>query len=98
MFEDEADAKPETHVVEKFLSSPHTYLLALSIAGSSKVQGAPSVGAVGSNATKFVKVPWEAQQAYYFRASRTAMLIPEGPRLAWLEERDIVGRSAWVSR
>ena len=98
MFEDEADAKPEAHVVEKYLSLLHTYLLALSIAGSSKVQGAPSEEAFGSDATKFVKVPWDVLQAYYFRASRTAMLIPEGSRLAWLEERDIAERSAWVSQ
>ena len=41
MFEDEAEVKPEAHGVEKYLAMLHTYLLALSIAGSSKVQGAP---------------------------------------------------------
>ena len=76
----------------------HTYLLALSIAGSSKVQGAPADEAFGSDSTKFVKVPWDVLQSYYFRASRMAMAVPEAARLAWLEERDIADRSAWVSQ
>ena len=36
-------------------------------------------------------------QAYLFRASRTAMQLPESARLAWLEERDIAERAVWVS-
>jgi len=98
MFEDETDTKPEVHAVEKYLSLLHTYLLALSVAGANKMQDAPVDEAFGSDATKFVKVPWDVLQAYYFRAFRTAMLIPEASRLSWLEERDIAERSAWVSQ
>ena len=98
MFEDEAEEKPEAHKVEKYLALLHTYLLALSIAGSSKVHGAPVDEAFGCDAAKFVKVPWDVLQAYHFRASRTAMLVPEASRLTWLEERDIEERSAWVSQ
>jgi len=98
MFEDEAEVKPEAHGVEKYLAMLHTYLLALSIAGSSKVQGAPVEEAFGSDSTKFVKVPWDVLQSYHFRASRTVMAVPEATRLAWLEERDIADRSAWVSQ
>ena len=76
----------------------HTYLLALSIAGSSKVQGAPDEEAFGSDSTKLVKVPWDVLQSYYFRASRSAMTVPEASRLAWLEGRDTAERATWVSQ
>ena len=76
----------------------HTYLLALSIAGSSKVQGAPGEEAFGSDSTKFVKVPWDVLQSYYFRAARAVMSVPEASRLTWLEEKDVAERSAWVSQ
>ena len=88
----------ETRGVEKYLAKLHTYLLALSIAGSNKVQGAPVEEAFGNDSTKFVKVPWDVLQAYYFRASRAVMSMPEASRLAWLEGRDIAERSTWVSQ
>jgi hypothetical protein len=97
-FEDDAEATPGVRGVEKYLATLHTYLLALSIAGSSRMQGAPTEEAFGTDSTKFVKVPWDVLQSYYFRASRSAMLVPEVSRLAWLEERDIAERSAWVSQ
>ena len=92
-FEDEAEATPGARGVDKYLATLHTYLLALSIAGSSKMSGAPPEEAFGNDSTKFVKVPWDLLQAYYFRASRSAMLLPEGSRLAWLEGRDVAGSS-----
>ena len=46
----------------------------------------------------FVKVPRDITQAYYFRASRAAMLVPEASRMEWLEQRDLADRSAWVSK
>jgi len=97
-FEEETEVKPDTYGVAKYLEMLHTYLLALSIAGSSKVQGAPVEEAFGNDSVKFVKVPWDVLQSYHFRAARTAMLVPEASRLAWLEERDIAERSAWVSQ
>jgi len=97
-FEDEVEVKSDTQGVDKYLTMLYTYLLALSIAGSNKVQGAPVDEAFGNDATKFVKVPWDVLQAYHFRATRTAMSVPEASRLAWLEERDIAERSAWVSQ
>ena len=86
------------HGVEKYLVKLHAYLLALSIAGSSRVQGAPVEEEVGNDADKFTKVPWDVLQAYYFRASRAVMSMPEASRLAWLEGRDIAERAVWVSR
>ena len=97
-FEDDADAATEIRGVEKYLSMLHTYLLALSIAGSNKVQGAPMDETLGSDSTKYAKVPWDVLQAYHFRASRSAMLIPEASRLAWLESKDIAERAQWVSQ
>jgi hypothetical protein len=93
------------HGVEKYLVKLHAYLLALSIAGSSRVQGAPVEEAFGNDADKFVKVPWEVLQAYYLRAARAVRSMPEAhrsqpeaSRLAWLEERDIAERAVWVSQ
>ena len=97
-FEDEPETTLETRGVEKYLALLHTYLLALSIAGSSKVQGAPVEEALGSDSAKFVKVPWDVLQSYYFRASSSVMLVPKASRLAWLEGRDIAERAAWVSQ
>ena len=97
-FEDEPELTSDTHGVEKYLAVLHTYLLALSIAGSSKVQGAPTDETFGSDSTKFVKVPWDVMQAYLFRASRSVMLLPEASRLSWLEGRDVAERAAWVSQ
>jgi hypothetical protein len=97
-FEDETEDTAGAHGVEKYLALLHTYLLALSIAGSSKVQGAPDEEAFGSDSTKLVKVPWDVLQSYHFRASRAVMTVPEASRLAWLGERDIAERAAWVSQ
>ncbi len=97
-FEDEAEETSVTHGVEKYLSKLHTYLLALAIAGSTSVEGAPQEEVFGSDSTKLIKVPWDVLQSYYFRASRAAMTVPEASRLAWLENRDISERSVWVSQ
>jgi len=97
-FEDDAEAATEIRGVERYLAMLHTYLLALSIAGSNKVQGAPPDETLGSDSTKYAKVPWDVLQAYHFRASRSAMLIPEASRLAWLESKDIAERAQWVSQ
>ena len=97
-FEDEAEATPGARGVDRYLATLHTYLLALSIAGSNKVQGAPAEEAFGSDSTKFVNVPWDVLQSYYFRASRSVMLVPEASRLIWLDGRDIAERAVWVSQ
>ena len=43
--------------VDEYLARLHTYLLALSVAGWSRVPGAPDSGVFGNDSTKFVKVP-----------------------------------------
>ena len=97
-FEDEAEEKSGTHDVEEYLAMLYTYLLALSIAGSNKVQGAPVEEAFGSDSTKLVKVPWDVLQSYYFRASHAAMSVPEAARLTWLEGKDTAEQATWVSQ
>ena len=96
-YEDDIDPSP-SHTTEIYLSLLHTYLLALAIAGSNKVPGAPSEGAFGSDPTAFVGAPWDVLEAYYFRATRTALAIPEASRAAWLERVDVAERAVWVSQ
>jgi hypothetical protein len=90
--------QPGNNGVDKYLAMLYSYLLALAIAGSSKIQGAPTEEALGTDSTKFVKVPWDVLQAYYFRAYRSAMSLPEVSRLAWLKERDVAERAVWASQ
>ncbi len=94
----EAEETSGTHGVKKYMEKLHTYLLALSIAGSNKLQGAPVEEAFGSNSTKYVSAPLDVLQSYYFRASRAIMSVPEASRLAWLEKRDTEERATWASQ
>jgi hypothetical protein len=93
-----ADVKPKNPGVEDYLSALHTYLLALAVVGSAEMQGAPAEEAFDTDTTKFVEIPWDVFQAYYFRARRSVMLVPEASRLAWLEERDTWERTVWASQ
>lgn len=85
---------------EAYLDKLHTLMLAYSIAGASAVLGGPtpsSEQALGADTTQFVQAPLDVMQAYFFRAKRTASLLPHGKRLAWLQSRDVEERSEWVS-
>ena len=97
-FEDEAEETSGAHDVDNYLAMLHTYLLALTIAGSDEVQGFQAEEAFGSDSTKFVEIPWDVMQAYYFRAAHSAMKVPESARLVWLEGNDIAERAVWVSQ
>ena len=83
---------------EAYLGALFTYLLALAIAGSAKVSGAPATEDFGSDPTKYVLVPWDVLQAYYFRACRMARQLPEASRLHWLEKCDVAERAVWVTK
>ena len=83
---------------EAYLGALFTYLLALAIAGSAKVSGAPATEDFGSDPTKYVIVPWDVLQSYYFRACRMARQLPEGSRLHWLEKCDVAERAVWVTK
>ena len=97
-FEDEPESALDAKGVEKYLTALHTYLLALAMAGSSKMHEAPDEEIFGSDSTRFVKVPWDVMQACLFRASKAVTMIPEASRLTWLEGRDVADRAAWVSQ
>ena len=84
--------------VDKYLAMLYSYLLALAIAGSGRMQGAPADELPGTDSTKFVKAPWDVLQVYYFRAHRSVMSLPEVSRLAWLKEKDVAERAVWVSQ
>ena len=98
MFEDVADKVTATRGGEKYLAMLHKYLLALSTAGSNKMQGAPADETLGSGSTKYAKVPWDVLQTYYLRASRSVTLIQEVSRLLWLETKDVAEQAQWVSQ
>ena len=90
--------QPGNNEVDRYLARLYSYLLALAIAGSSKIHGAPTDEALGTDSTKFVNVPWDVLQAYYFRAHQSVMRLPEASRLAWIKETDVAERAVWVSQ
>ena len=86
------------HSIDDHMAKLRTYLLAIAIIGTDKVQGAPPDEGFGSDATKFVKTPWDTLQAYYFRAARAIKPVPKAIQLDWLETKDSEERAVWVSR
>ena len=96
-YEDETMDVP-SRSAEAYLGGLFTYLLALAIAGSGKVSGAPSSEDFGSDSTKYVTVPWDVLQSYYFRACRMARQLPEASRLRCLERCDVAERAVWVAQ
>ena len=74
-----------------------TYSMAGS-AGLSKAPAAASEASLGADSTKFVSVPLDVMQAYFYRAKRTTCTLPVSKRLNWLQARDTEERSEWVSR
>ena len=76
-------------------------MIAYSMAGSaglSKAPAAASEASLGADSTKFVSVPLDVMQAYFYRAKRTTCTLPVSKRLNWLQARDTEERSEWVSR
>ena len=77
--------------LDNYLDKLFTYLLALAVAG---VQAAPSAppadqeNTLGAETTKFVSIPMDILQLYWFRAKRTAAKQPVARRLQWLEYQD----------
>ena len=97
-FEDEAEETSGPYDLDSYLAMLHTYLLALSIAGSDEAQGSQIEEAFGSDSTKFVEIPWDVMQSYYYRAVHSTMKVPETSRLTWLQANDIAERTVWVSQ
>ena len=86
---------------EAYLDKLQTLMLAYSMAGASGVTGAFGAAqehGLGSDSCRFVQVPLDVMQAYYYRAKRTTCLLPPAKRLAWLQSKDAEERSEWVAR
>ena len=86
---------------EAYLDKLQTLMLAYSMAGAAGVTGAPAAAqehGLGSDSCRFVQVPLDVMQAYYYRAKRTTCLLPPAKRLAWLQSKDAEERSEWVAR
>ena len=99
--EDGDDEEVVAHDVENYLDRLFTLLLAYSMAGCSGVTGAPDAAqelSLGADTTKFINVPMDIVYKYFYRAKRSAMALPMGQRLSWLQARDVEERSEWVSK
>ena len=99
--EDGDDEEVVAHDVENYLDRLFTLLLAYSMAGCSGVTGAPEAAQelnLGADTTKFINVPMDIVYKYFYRAKRSAMALPMGQRLSWLQARDVEERSEWVSK
>ena len=53
---------------------------------------------LSADSTGFVQVPLDVMLANYYRARRTALMIPQSRRLGWLQQRDVEERAEWVAR
>ena len=76
-------------------------MIAYSMAGVSGVQGAPTPGTeavLGADSARFVQAPLDIMLAYFYRAKRTAGLLPAAKRLSWLTMRDSEERAECVAR
>ena len=86
--------------VDTYLQKLHTLMIAYAINGTQPIAGVDPVNekALGANTCAFVEAPLDCVLAYYFRARKSAMQVPAGQRLAWLQYRDSEERSEWVSQ
>ena len=82
-----------------------TLLLAYAMAGvaqpatSDPTFDAKNEAILGSDSTMYAVAPLDiCMQYFFFRAKRTAALIPASKRLQWLQTRDLEERSEWTSR
>ena len=71
------------------------------MAGTMAVPATPAAideASLGADSTLFVAVPEDVVMMYWFRAKRTAALVPTTHRLSWLQARDQEERAEWVAR
>ena len=95
---DAVEEEAPQRTVDQYMDQLYTYLLALAIAGAQKAPGCPtSLEGLGAESTRYVLVPLDLLQAYYWRARRASQCVPEQARLGWLEKIDTEERGLWVS-
>ena len=99
--EEKEDDDGSTQDWESYLDKLQTLMIAYTMAGSAALPGAPAASteaSLGADSTKFVAVPLDVMQAYFYRTKRTTCCLPAAKRLHWLQARDTEERSEWVSR
>ena len=97
--EEAEEDEPASRDANSYLDKLWTLLLAYAMAGSAAYATAPSVAeGLGSNSVEYVEVPVDIIQQYFYRAKRSAALVPFNQRLEWLQQRDNDERSEWVAR
>ena len=97
--EEAEEDEPASRDANSYLDKLWTLLLAYAMAGSASCATAPSVAeGLGSNSVEYVEVPVDVIQQYFYRAKRSASLVPFNQRLVWLQQRDNDERSEWVAR
>ena len=84
------------HTVEKYLSQLHTYLLALSIAGASRICATGTQETRATDPTTIMEVPYDTVMQYYYRACDYSQEVAYDQRLSWLRRVDTEERSQWV--
>ena len=86
---------------DSYLDRLFTLCLAYAMAGTMAVPAAPAAideASLGADSALFVTVPVDVVMMYWFRAKRTAALVPTTHRLSWLQARDQEERTEWVAR
>ena len=84
------------HTIEKYLAQLHTYLLALSIAGSNRICAEGAQETRATDPTTIMEVPYDTVMQYYYRACDYSQEVAYDQRLAWLRRVDTEERSLWV--
>ena len=97
--EEAEEDEPASRDANSYLDKLWTLLLAYAMAGSASCATAPSVAeGLGPNSVEYVEAPVDIIQQYFYRAKRSASMIPFTQRLEWLQQRDNDERSEWVAR
>ena len=105
LYTEEAEEEtPCEQTAENYLDRLQTLLLAYAMAGvaqpatSDPTFDAKNEAILGSDSTIYAIAPLDICMQYFYRAKRTAALIPASKRLQWLQTRDLEERSEWTSR
>ncbi len=74
-------------------------LLALTIAGSTKLEPQPTVPEQrGTDPTAYIMVPWCTALRYHWRATEASSRVSSNGRYAWLKQRCREERTIWTER
>ena len=91
---DEEDVEFKT--IREYLSKLFTLMLAYAVAGSSAIEGCPTVEKRGAESTLCVQVPFDVVIRYYYRVKRYADELPAAVALVMGQKRDECERELWI--